>query len=964
MPSINVEYTDDLIGHHLDLLRVEAHLQASSVGYLEAMADEVRLKIEEFDVAGVSAQTYRYKRQEALLRSLEKSISRAYRDIDSYLKDELLELGEFHSAAIGRITDDVFGANLMKVGVTKREIKSILSNHLVEGVPSADWWAKQSSDSVLRFSSQVRMGYGLGETNDQIVNRVIGKVSGPPRRIRVGDKIRRIYPRSGGVLDVSKNDAKKLVRTSVQGISGDVALKTYQENAHILRGVLAVTTLDLRTSDICKARTGALWDIETGKPLPESPYKKEDFPGPTPWHWQCRTFLAPQTKSWEELAGQKGIPEPELDARASMDGVIASPGSFDDFLKRKTTADQIESLGPGKYRLWKEGKITTRDLIDQAGNPRTVKELEALARRREAQKKYYRKKKAEKPTVEAPTKPKKKTFILSQNMTNQKLARTLQEKYSLPNKEEGSLLVRFTGLDQGMAFDMATALDETLTDFPILLRAGDRFNVKTFASSTMKKSVMDWTSSINRVRMNREWFADAEKVFIKAAKNERVGWWPLGVSEKPGKFIMNHELGHALHEAIEVLENSVDLDYRRFAGKFWGTIERAYADKKAVLQLSEYASKSPHEFIAETFAQYQSVHKSLWSPFTKEFAGLMDEFKALLKKKGHNVPWKFKSEFRSLRGRGWRGINEPGNPGVFKARGKAHKDFLEKMMKKEEAAKPPPPKPKPKPKPEPKKDLEPKPFYRTGITNEMDREKFIEYMKEKYKSFDEGVEITVGKSVDDTLLREMLKISDEVFEDFPLILSKDELFHIMSLDPKFMRTGRMMAIYDSNAIVMDRGYWKNLDEVIAAYRAAAKKKWFPEGAWRNPPRATMAHELGHSVHYALFEDALGKGYTGPAPLKKLARELRTFIDKAFKDKNLVLELSEYASKSKNELFAELFSQYRTTPPSEWSPLTRRFSVYMEELRDLLKEMDWKPFSRNISGKVRGWRIDKKTGSPK
>jgi hypothetical protein len=28
------------------------------------------------------------------------------------------------------------------------------------------------------------------------------------------------------------------------------------------KGVLAVTTLDLRTSDFCKARTGVLWDID------------------------------------------------------------------------------------------------------------------------------------------------------------------------------------------------------------------------------------------------------------------------------------------------------------------------------------------------------------------------------------------------------------------------------------------------------------------------------------------------------------------------------------------------------------------------------------------------------------------------------------------------------------------------------------------------------------------------------
>jgi hypothetical protein len=34
-----------------------------------------------------------------------------------------------------------------------------------------------------------------------------------------------------------------------------------------------------------------------------------------------------------------------------------------------------EVLCPGKYRLWKAGKISLRDLIDQRGRPLTVEEL-------------------------------------------------------------------------------------------------------------------------------------------------------------------------------------------------------------------------------------------------------------------------------------------------------------------------------------------------------------------------------------------------------------------------------------------------------------------------------------------------------------------------------------------------------------------------------------------------------------
>jgi hypothetical protein len=34
-------------------------------------------------------------------------------------------------------------------------------------------------------------------------------------------------------------------------------------------------------------------------------------------------------------------------------------------------------LGPGRYKLWKEGRISFSDLIDQRGNPMTIEQLKA-----------------------------------------------------------------------------------------------------------------------------------------------------------------------------------------------------------------------------------------------------------------------------------------------------------------------------------------------------------------------------------------------------------------------------------------------------------------------------------------------------------------------------------------------------------------------------------------------------------
>jgi hypothetical protein len=52
-----------------------------------------------------------------------------------------------------------------------------------------------------------------------------------------------------------------------------------------------------------------------------------------------------------------------------MDGQIAKPATFDEWLSSKSKAFQDELLGPGRADLWRAGKITLSELLDQNGRP-------------------------------------------------------------------------------------------------------------------------------------------------------------------------------------------------------------------------------------------------------------------------------------------------------------------------------------------------------------------------------------------------------------------------------------------------------------------------------------------------------------------------------------------------------------------------------------------------------------------
>ena len=60
-----------------------------------------------------------------------------------------------------------------------------------------------------------------------------------------------------------------------------------------------------------------------------------------------------------------------------INGAPAKNVTFESFLNKRSVAQQKEILGPGKYKLWKDGDINMRDLIDQTGRPLTLEQLRA-----------------------------------------------------------------------------------------------------------------------------------------------------------------------------------------------------------------------------------------------------------------------------------------------------------------------------------------------------------------------------------------------------------------------------------------------------------------------------------------------------------------------------------------------------------------------------------------------------------
>jgi SPP1 gp7 family putative phage head morphogenesis protein len=329
--------SDALIAKSIDLMRLSVGERIKALALLEQMRRELIAKLASDKLTELGK-----RRTQQLLTQSSDVIDSYYAKINAGLDKTLSGLATHESAATTKIIADT---GLTATIPTQTAIASVVSDALIQGAPSKDWWAKQSEQTRFNFAQQVRQGVAQGETNQQIISRV------------------------SAIMDVRRRDAASLVQTSVQTIANDSRLATFRLNSDVVKGVRQLSTLDGHTSDICIARSGAEWDLD-GNPINGNDLPFEN----PPIHFGCRSVLVPITKTFRELG--LDIPEVPQGTRASDEGQIKASTTFTEFLSGKSKEYQDDLLGKGRAELWRDGKITLRDLLDQRGRPLTLKQLQ------------------------------------------------------------------------------------------------------------------------------------------------------------------------------------------------------------------------------------------------------------------------------------------------------------------------------------------------------------------------------------------------------------------------------------------------------------------------------------------------------------------------------------------------------------------------------------------------------------
>ena len=341
--SANEAIVDLFMQRAIDLLRLEAGTRDQVIALLNDLEDEIVTQIVRVDPNNGRQQA----RLAKLLELVRETIRATYRTADIKLAQEVRDVVDAEATWTGRAINAAIRVDFVDVGVTRNQLATLVSDVLIQGAPTKEWWSRQAAGLSQRFSDEMRRGVLLGETNDQLIRRVRGSKT------------------TKGFMDIARNSAERLVRASVQTASNVGREAMYDKNADIIKALKWSATLDTRTSIWCITRDGHLYGPKDHEPLTKGtpPWLE----GPGKLHWGCRSTSVPVLKSWKEL----GIDAPEVPdtTRASMDGQVPADTTFEEWLKKQSDARQNTVLGVGKADLWRRGKITFRDLLDQSGRP-------------------------------------------------------------------------------------------------------------------------------------------------------------------------------------------------------------------------------------------------------------------------------------------------------------------------------------------------------------------------------------------------------------------------------------------------------------------------------------------------------------------------------------------------------------------------------------------------------------------
>lgn len=250
---------------------------------------------------------------------------------------------EFEAKSLSQLGEEVAVAYLPAKKAYAAALSQPLSatGELLE--PFVKNWSTKEVDAV---NNLVSKGYADGWTNQQLVQAIRGT-----KKMNYTD----------GIIAKIGNGADAVIRTAIQHVASTARIQTWAANSDIVKGYRWISTLDSKTTQVCRSLDGQEFTLDKG-PRP-------------PIHIRCRSTTVAELDSRFDFLDEGAT-------RSSEQGYVPGDLTYYDWLKKQPASFQDSAIGPTRGKLLRDGGLTAEEFaklnLGRNFQPLTLEEMKKL----------------------------------------------------------------------------------------------------------------------------------------------------------------------------------------------------------------------------------------------------------------------------------------------------------------------------------------------------------------------------------------------------------------------------------------------------------------------------------------------------------------------------------------------------------------------------------------------------------
>lgn len=343
MATVNEKLADATISHQIDLMHHENDVVRKIIALLNSVDTDLAAQIEQA-MQDLPVNQFNADRLDSLLLSVRALNRDVYNSINSTLAQDLSFLVHYEGNYQATLFDAVIPADIVaKVSIARVDLVQVYAAAMArpfQGRLLKEWMAGLEETRAKRVRDAIRIGYVQNQTTSEIMKRIRGT-----KALKYAD----------GLLDIDRRSVETITRTALSHTASFAREKVYKANSDLIKAVQWVSTLDGRTSELCRVRDGLKYTNETHKPIG---HKVPWLEGPGKLHFNCRSSSIIITKSYRELG--LNIDEITPSTRASMDGQVPADMTYNEWLKKQDAPRQNKILGVTRAQMLRDGMPVER----------------------------------------------------------------------------------------------------------------------------------------------------------------------------------------------------------------------------------------------------------------------------------------------------------------------------------------------------------------------------------------------------------------------------------------------------------------------------------------------------------------------------------------------------------------------------------------------------------------------------